>query len=173
MILIMKVLLHNEYKIINLWYPTYVYQFFNFPCNYKNRVLACFQTRPKATRKGFRNVDLNYIIYIDYILMFFLINYNYYYYYNRQPMGKWQLPAADERIKNYYYYFFFWGTLFLRKVYLKNFNIKNKNERIVYRQTFNGKSCWARGQRPASAPRVTDLTVQVCCFSFKYWSFSN
>ena len=42
----MKILLHNEYKIINLWYPTYVYQFFNFPYNYKNRVLACFQTRP-------------------------------------------------------------------------------------------------------------------------------
>ena len=54
MILIMKILLHNEYKIINLWYPTYVYQFFNFPYNYKNRVLACFQTRPKnnfLTRK--------------------------------------------------------------------------------------------------------------------------
>ena len=48
MILIMKILLHNEYKIINLWYPTYVYQFFNCPYrfNYKNRVLACFQTRP-------------------------------------------------------------------------------------------------------------------------------
>ena len=46
MILIMKILLHNEYKIINLWYPTYVYQFFNFSYNYKNRVLACFQTRP-------------------------------------------------------------------------------------------------------------------------------
>ena len=30
MILIMKILLLNEYKIINLWYPTYVYQFFNF-----------------------------------------------------------------------------------------------------------------------------------------------
>ena len=42
----MKILLHNEYKIINLSYPTYVYQFFNFPYNYKNRVLACFQTRP-------------------------------------------------------------------------------------------------------------------------------
>ena len=41
----MKILLHNEYKIINLWYPTYVYQFFNFPYNYKNRLLACFQTR--------------------------------------------------------------------------------------------------------------------------------
>ena len=26
----MKILLHNEYKIINWWYPTYVYQFFNF-----------------------------------------------------------------------------------------------------------------------------------------------
>ena len=24
--------------------------------------------------------------------------------------------------------FFFWGTLFLRKLYLKNFNIKNKNK---------------------------------------------
>ena len=47
MILIMKILLQNEYKIINWWYPTYVYQFFKFPYNYKNRVLACFQTRPK------------------------------------------------------------------------------------------------------------------------------
>ena len=47
MILIMKILLHNVYKIINWWYPTYVYQFFNFPYNYKNRVLACFQTRPQ------------------------------------------------------------------------------------------------------------------------------
>ena len=47
MILIMKILLHNEYKIINLWYPTYVYQFFNFPYNSKNKVLACFQTRPQ------------------------------------------------------------------------------------------------------------------------------
>ena len=45
----MKILLHyNEYKIINLWYPTYVNQFFNFPYNYKNRVLACFQTRAKG-----------------------------------------------------------------------------------------------------------------------------
>ena len=46
MILIMKILLHNEYKIIILRYPTYVYQIFYFPYNYKNRVLACFQTRP-------------------------------------------------------------------------------------------------------------------------------
>ena len=46
MILIMKILLHNEYKIINWWYPTYVYKFFNFPYNYKNRLLACFQTSP-------------------------------------------------------------------------------------------------------------------------------
>ena len=46
MILIMKVLLHNEYKIINLWYPTYVYQFFNFPYNSKNRVLAVFKQDP-------------------------------------------------------------------------------------------------------------------------------
>ena len=30
MILIMKILLHNEYKIINLWYPTYVYPFLIF-----------------------------------------------------------------------------------------------------------------------------------------------
>ena len=47
MILILKILLHNVLKIINLWYPTYVYQFLNFPYNYKNRVLACFQTRPE------------------------------------------------------------------------------------------------------------------------------
>ena len=38
MILIMKILLHNIYKIISLRYPTYVYQFFNFPYNYNNRV---------------------------------------------------------------------------------------------------------------------------------------
>ena len=30
-------------------YPTYVYQFFNFPYNYKNRLLACFQTRPMTS----------------------------------------------------------------------------------------------------------------------------
>ena len=46
--LIMKILLHNEYKIINLWYPTYVYQFLNFPYNYKYRLLACFETRPEV-----------------------------------------------------------------------------------------------------------------------------
>ena len=52
MILIMKILLHNVYKIINLRYPTYVYQFFNFPYNYKNRVLACFQTRAAISSLG-------------------------------------------------------------------------------------------------------------------------
>ena len=42
-------MLHNVYKIINLRYPTYMYQFIIFLIhNYKNRVLACFQTRPKA-----------------------------------------------------------------------------------------------------------------------------
>ena len=56
MILIMKILLHNEYKIINLWYPTYVYQFFNFPYNYKNRLLASFQTRAHSTLKVFRTM---------------------------------------------------------------------------------------------------------------------
>ena len=45
MILIMKILLHNEYKINNLTICG-IQQFFNFPYNYKNRVLACFQTRP-------------------------------------------------------------------------------------------------------------------------------
>ena len=62
----MKILLHNEYKIINLWYPTYVYQFFNFPFNYKNRVLACFQTRPEDWKcfdlKCFGVNNLNKII---------------------------------------------------------------------------------------------------------------
>ena len=58
MILIMKILLHNEYKIINLWYPTYVYQFLNFPYNYKNRVLACFQTRHYITTGGVRVATL-------------------------------------------------------------------------------------------------------------------
>ena len=62
MILIMKVLLHNEYKIINLWYPTYVYQFFNYPYNYINRVPACFQTRPDCFRAG-GNGTINYFIY--------------------------------------------------------------------------------------------------------------
>ena len=55
MIPILKILLHNVYKIINLRYPTYVYQFLNFPYNYKNRVLACFQTRPEL---GTRLTDL-------------------------------------------------------------------------------------------------------------------
>ena len=60
----MKILLHIAYKIINLWYPTYVYQFFNFPYNYKNRVLACFQTRPEGIikkisyeRRDYESVD--------------------------------------------------------------------------------------------------------------------
>ena len=32
--------------------------------------------------------------------------------------------------KKKYNFFFFWGTLFLRKLYLKNFNIKNKDNKI-------------------------------------------
>ena len=60
MILIMKILLHNVYKIINWWYPTYVYQFFNFPYNYKNRVLACFQTRPEKTIMVLLRYIINY-----------------------------------------------------------------------------------------------------------------
>ena len=55
MILILKILLHNVYKIINLWYPTYVYQIFNFPYDYKNRVLACFQTRPQLCLQGLQS----------------------------------------------------------------------------------------------------------------------
>ena len=51
MILIMKILLHNEYKIINLWYPTYVYQFFNFPYNYKNKSAGLFSNKtPNASQ---------------------------------------------------------------------------------------------------------------------------
>ena len=70
MILIMKILLHNEYKIINLWYPTYVYQFFYFPYNYKNRLLACFQTRPTKLFILFftYNTDTNKVLYIMYIV---------------------------------------------------------------------------------------------------------
>ena len=30
----------------------------------------------------------------------------------------------------FYLFFIFWGTLFLRKLYLKNFNIKNKDNKI-------------------------------------------
>ena len=80
----MKVLLHNEYKIINLWwYPTYVYQFCNFPYNYKNRVLACFQTRPVthlillswmvrrvAIQKVLRQIIKKYFIYEIYKIIF-------------------------------------------------------------------------------------------------------
>ena len=43
-------------KSSNLWYPAYVYQFFSFPYNYKNRVLACFQTRP-AIATFFKDVS--------------------------------------------------------------------------------------------------------------------
>ena len=46
MILIMKILLHNVYKIINLRYPTYVYQFFNFPYNYKIECWPVFKQDP-------------------------------------------------------------------------------------------------------------------------------
>ena len=45
MIVILKILLHNVHKIINLRYPTYVYQFLIFLMITKNRVLACFETR--------------------------------------------------------------------------------------------------------------------------------
>ena len=76
MILIMKILLHNEYKIINLWYPTYVYQFFNLPYNYKNRVLACFQTRPNLEhRKIYTSIYIhNYIIFYLYIAIYIYRN---------------------------------------------------------------------------------------------------
>ena len=30
----------------------------------------------------------------------------------------------------FFFFFFFWGTLFSRKLYLKNFNIKNKDNEI-------------------------------------------
>ena len=30
----------------------------------------------------------------------------------------------------HFFFFFFWGTLFSRKLYLKNFNIKNKDNKI-------------------------------------------
>ena len=49
MILIMKILLHNVYKIIILRYPTYVYQFFNFPYNYKIECWPVFKQDPKKT----------------------------------------------------------------------------------------------------------------------------
>ena len=46
MILILKILLHNEYKIIKFAVSNIRVSIFNFPYNSKNRVLACFQTRP-------------------------------------------------------------------------------------------------------------------------------
>ena len=46
MILIMKILLHNVHKIINLRYSTYVYQFFNFPYNYKIECWPVFKQDP-------------------------------------------------------------------------------------------------------------------------------
>ena len=51
MILMSKILLHNVYKIINLWYPTYVYQFFNFPYNYKIECWPVFKQDPKKHQK--------------------------------------------------------------------------------------------------------------------------
>ena len=43
----MKILLHNEYKIINLWYPTYVHQFFNFLIITKIECWPVFKQDPK------------------------------------------------------------------------------------------------------------------------------
>ena len=47
MILIMKILLHNEYKIINLRYPTYVYQFLIFLIITKIECWPVFKQDPK------------------------------------------------------------------------------------------------------------------------------
>ena len=49
MILIMKTLLHNEYKIINLWYPTYVYQFLIFLIITKIECWPVFKQDPFST----------------------------------------------------------------------------------------------------------------------------
>ena len=48
MIVIMKIFLHNEYKIINLWYPTYVYQFLIFLIITKIECWPVFKQDPKA-----------------------------------------------------------------------------------------------------------------------------
>ena len=71
MILIMKIVLHNIYKIINLRYPTYVYNFFNFPYNYNNRVLACFQTRAKSLYKHLYSIGKAYSKYFPQVLSLF------------------------------------------------------------------------------------------------------
>ena len=51
MILILKILLHNVYKIINLRYPTYVYQFLIFLIITKIDCWPVFKLDPN--RKGF------------------------------------------------------------------------------------------------------------------------
>ena len=52
MILIMKILLHNERKIIVLWYPTYVYQFFKFLIITKIECWPVFKQDPKMYEFG-------------------------------------------------------------------------------------------------------------------------
>ena len=53
MILILKILLHNVYKIINLWYPTYVYQFLIFLIIPKIECWPVFKQEPAP--KGYTN----------------------------------------------------------------------------------------------------------------------
>ena len=49
MILIMKILLHNVYKIINLLYPTYVYPFLVFLIITKIECWPVFKQDPKSS----------------------------------------------------------------------------------------------------------------------------
>ena len=63
MILIMKILLHNVYKIINLRYPTYVYPFFNFPYNTKIECWPVFKQDPTENihnKHGHRQLSDNF-----------------------------------------------------------------------------------------------------------------
>ena len=50
MILIMKILLHNVYKIINLRYPTYVYPFLIFLIITKIECWPLFKQDPKPQK---------------------------------------------------------------------------------------------------------------------------
>ena len=54
MILIMKILLHNVYKIINLRYPTYVYKFLIFLIIRKIECWPVFKQDPKNLFRGLR-----------------------------------------------------------------------------------------------------------------------
>ena len=59
--------------------------------------------------------------------------------------------AGQYRIEFQHFFFFGGGTLFLKKLYLKNFNIKNKNNKISQ----------GRGKNTIVRPYKTDATHEL------------